>query len=109
MDGDTGALPAVDVAAVSAFGGQLHVGGKRVIDRVDGGRRGSGHMDRVGVVDGITGGDDLEHSHTIPDPGHTHTLTGTFTGSMDAYEHSHTHQIQKTKTLRFYERIDNSA
>ena len=61
------------------------------------------------VVDGITGGDDLEHSHTIPDPGHTHTLTGTFTGSMDAYEHSHTHQIQKTKTLRFYERIDNSV
>ena len=61
------------------------------------------------VVDGITGGDDLEHSHTIPDPGHTHTLTGTFTGSMDAYEHSHTHQIQKTMTLRFYERIDNSA
>ena len=61
------------------------------------------------VVDSITGGDDLEHTHNIADPGHPHTLTGTFSGTMAAYWHNHTHQIQKSITLRFFERIDNSS
>lgn len=58
------------------------------------------------VLESITGGDELTHSHGITDPGHQHGVSGTFTGSAD----SHTHTIDRHPWmgLVFVERIDNS-
>ena len=79
--------------------------------------------DETDVVTELTGHESLEHTHTIPDPGHEHDVTGTFSGTADAHTHTvagdphthtvtaHTHTIEQMGTcgVKFYERVDNSA
>tara|TARA_R100001530_G_scaffold51316_1_gene38106 strand:- start:486 stop:1649 length:1164 start_codon:yes stop_codon:yes gene_type:complete len=65
----------------------------------------SAGMDEIDVVTEVTD-DGLDHSHTITDPGHTHTVTGTFTGTASA--HTHEIDLHPWAGILFYERINNA-
>jgi len=66
----------------------------------------SAGMDEIDVVTEVTD-DGLDHSHTITDPGHTHTVSGTFTGTASA--HAHEIDLHPWAGILFYERVNNSG
>ena len=68
----------------------------------------SAGMDEIDVVTDVTD-DGLDHSHTITDPGHTHNVSGTFTGTADSHTHSLVGARHPYMGLLFYEGVNNSG
>tara|TARA_B100000686_G_scaffold306841_1_gene346563 strand:- start:966 stop:2123 length:1158 start_codon:yes stop_codon:yes gene_type:complete len=66
----------------------------------------SGGPDTTTVVTDVTD-DGFEHAHELADPGHTHAVSGTFTGTADS--HRHDIELHPWCGIYFYERIDNSG